>query len=339
MQSGRIIAVIGLIVGSFLYAPTCFAWGKFGHLTVCDLAYRNLTDPAKQALKGLMHSDEGGIAVKGRGRMPDRKYTSFNAGCIEEDEIPRKHPDDHYLNVSRDTTAIKSGACPGGESCILAGIQRDFEVLRDTSKTDEERVFALMALGHWIGDIHQPLHVSFDDDRGGNYIAVQLKHGARCGTVGGAKPKKLHALWDNCLLESLLFERVRQRNDYKPTWGKRTITYRAVDTLQANTTLSDEQSLVVGDPWTWAAESFVITLQPGVGYCVQKGDECHYSDTSETYQEANLRTQVVDTPYLQKYALVAQEQVRRAGFRLADLINQALDPAYARPIANSTQRP
>ena len=28
-------------------------------------------------------------------------------------------------------------------------------------------------LGHWVGDVHQPLHVSFKDDRGGNAILEQ----------------------------------------------------------------------------------------------------------------------------------------------------------------------
>jgi hypothetical protein len=27
-------------------------------------------------------------------------------------------------------------------------------------------------VGHWVGDIHQPLHVSFEDDRGGNSVLV-----------------------------------------------------------------------------------------------------------------------------------------------------------------------
>ena len=31
----------------------------------------------------------------------------------------------------------------------------------------------LKSLGHWVGDVHQPLHVSFDDDRGGNLVAMR----------------------------------------------------------------------------------------------------------------------------------------------------------------------
>jgi len=42
----------------------------------------------------------------------------------------------------------------------------DLEVLR-TSNDDQAKLVSLKFLGHWVGDIHQPLHVSFADDRGG----------------------------------------------------------------------------------------------------------------------------------------------------------------------------
>lgn len=332
----RIAFVLMWTVLGFTYSPISQAWGKFGHLTVCDLAYRNLTPTSRQALQDLLHSRTSGILVKGRGALPDRTYTSFNMGCLEEDELPRKHPADHFINVDRDTTSISSTQCPGGAQCILSGIQRDFDVLRDTSKPDEERVFSLMALGHWLGDIHQPLHVSFADDRGGNSILVQMQ--GRCGS-SGSRPKNLHAVWDNCLLEAGIFERVRKRADFNPSWQPRTITYRAVDTLQANTSLEEEKSFVEGDPAAWADESYQFTLQPDASYCVKHSGDCQYSSTSSVYVAPNKRTQKISAAYINAYSLVVEDRVRRAGFRLADLINKALDPAYTGPVANSSQRP
>jgi hypothetical protein len=54
-----------------------------------------------------------------------------------------------------------------------------------------ERLQLLKTLGHWVGDIHQPFHVSFADDRGGNLVAIAgpCRHG-------------LHAVWDACIIES-----------------------------------------------------------------------------------------------------------------------------------------
>jgi|CXWL01.1.fsa_nt_gi hypothetical protein len=330
-----VLSAAGLL---FVGSPiTALAWGKFGHLTVCDLAYRNLTDDSKAALNKLMHSKSGGISVKGQDGVAKRTYTRFNLGCLEEDERPRKHPHDHFINVGRSAASITDDSCPGTGACVLSGIKRDFEMLKNASNTDEDRVFALMALGHWVGDIHQPLHVSFKDDAGGNAIPVKMMK-TRCGR-STYRAKELHGVWDNCLLEAGMFERVRNRADFKSTWDQNTITYRAVDTLLVNTTHAEEKQLVGGAPWQWAQESYAITLDDNVHYCVHQGDNCQYSGAQLLYDEDAPRTQPIDAAYLQKFERLAQERVRLAGFRLADLINKALDPNYVEPIQNSTQRP
>jgi hypothetical protein len=313
------------------------AWGEFGHLTVCDLAYRNLTDATQEQLKKLFQKDQGGITVTGHDGVELRHYTSFNVGCLEEDETPRRHPEDHFINVPRDTAEIAGNNCPGAGSCILAGIMRDFDILKDSTKSNEERVFALMALGHWIGDIHQPLHISYADDRGGNLIDARLR--GRCGS-SRYRVQNLHGLWDNCLLEAGLFERVRQRADYKKSWGRRTITYRAVDTLQANTGHAAEKALVGRDPWQWANESYAIAKSPEVLYCVKVGAFCQYTATQkELPSGAEPRRERIGQSYLRAFERTAEDRVKRAGFRLAHLINLALDPAYTEPLRNSTQGP
>jgi hypothetical protein len=314
------------------------AWGQFGHLVVCDLAYRNLTDASQEKLKQLFNGKKG-ITVTGEGG-DKRHYTSFNLGCLEEDERPRRHPDDHFINVDRNTKSIDGKLCPHNATCIFAGIERDLGILKDEAASPEKRVLALMAVGHWIGDIHQPLHISFADDRGGNLIDVKLQ--GKCGTSGfGAT--NLHAVWDACLLDAGLFERVRQGAAFKKAkkkWGRNTITYRAVDTLQAQTSLTEEKSLVGSQPWQWAAESYATTLRPEVLYCVKVGASCQYTATIPALaKNASPRTQKIDQAYLASFERLAEERVRKAGFRLAHLLNQALDPAYKEPLQNSTQKP
>lgn len=334
------IIAFGFALGAGLISSSgqALAWGKFGHLTVCDLAYRNMTDKTRDELKKLFQVDQGGIDVKGRGKMPDRRYTSYNVGCLEEDELPRRHPDDHFINVSRDTKSISSGACPAAADCILSGIGRDFDTLKDKTKPNEERVFSLMALGHWIGDIHQPLHVSFADDRGGNQIEAKITVG-KCGT-SSYRVKNLHGVWDNCLLEAGLFERVRKRADFKKSWSKNTITYRAVDTLQANTSLEEEKQLVGTDPWKWANESYEIALKPEVRYCVMVSGSCQYSQAMPTLPSGGpKRSEQFDQAYLSRFQQMAQDRIKAAGFRLAHLVNLALDPAYTEPVRDNLQKP
>lgn len=330
--------MLAMIVAGLASTPEpARAWGQYGHLAVCDLAYRNFTPATRDAIVSLLRSRSGGILVKGRGKLPDRRYTSFNLGCLEEDARPRRHPDDHFINVTREVQTIDGPTCPGNGDCILSGITRDLDILKDASKSDEERVFALMALGHWIGDIHQPLHVSFADDLGGNGVLATVER--RCGS-STYRVKNLHGVWDNCLLEAGPFERVRKRADFKKSWGKNTITYRVVDTLQANTSLSDERAMVGGEPWRWAAESYEITLEPDTLYCTQRDGACRYSQTVDTLKRrAPKRTQPVSQAYLAQFAPVAEQRVKLAGFRLAHLINGALDPSYSGPVQNSTQAP
>lgn len=324
-----IVAVAGVSSGAK-------AWGKFGHLTICELAYRNLTPAARITVSDLLKSRSGGITVPGRGRAADRHYTAFSAGCLEEDAIPRRHPDDHFLNLDRSVPSITGAGCPAAAaSCILAGIERDVAILKDPNRSREDRVFALMALGHWVGDIHQPLHISFEDDRGGNGIDLTMT--ARCGG-SSPRPDNLHAVWDNCLLESGLFEKVRRRADFRRSWSKNTITYRAVDTLLANTSLADERAMVGGEPWRWAAESYAIARAPETLYCTVQGPSCRYSaEAAVLTRTGTKRIQAVDAAYLARFAPVAEERVRLAGFRLAHLLNSALDPAYDRPVANGGQ--
>uniref|UniRef100_A0A5B7B4Q8 Aspergillus nuclease S1 n=2 Tax=Davidia involucrata TaxID=16924 RepID=A0A5B7B4Q8_DAVIN len=51
-----------------------------------------------------------------------------------------------------------------------------------------------MFLSHFIGDIHQPLHVGFTGDEGGNTITVRWYR----------RKTNLHHVWDNMIIESAL---------------------------------------------------------------------------------------------------------------------------------------
>jgi hypothetical protein len=61
--------------------------------------------------------------------------------------------------------------------------------LSRTTTDDKAKLAALKFLGHWIGDLHQPLHVSFEDDRGGGRVLTS----GPCGL-------NLHAVWDGCIV-------------------------------------------------------------------------------------------------------------------------------------------
>jgi len=68
--------------------------------------------------------------------------------------------------------------------------------------------------------------------------------------------------------------------------------------------------------------------------------ECRYSTAAALLVSgAPKRRERIELAYLTRYEPVAQERVRFAGFRLAHIINLALDPNYTGPVRNSTQPP
>ena len=92
---------------------------------------------------------------------------------------------------------------------------------------------ALLLLGHFVADLHQPLHVSYADDLGGN----------RRHVVFNGKVLSLHRLWDT---ELLFCQQPR---------GKR-MSWRVLGQQWHKTPLTGGKLL---SPTAWANESLTIT--------------------------------------------------------------------------------
>ena len=97
----------------------------------------------------------------------DSEFKTFSDSCIYQDH-PRIRASEHFLNLPRDSKGLSSDGCPPADACVLTAILSDFKVLQAKENTDASRLIALKSLGHWVGDIHQPLHVSFLDAKRGN---------------------------------------------------------------------------------------------------------------------------------------------------------------------------
>jgi hypothetical protein len=78
--------------------------------------------------------------------------------------------------------------------CIAVGIQRNLTYLArpaDGKREQARKAAALRFLGHFIGDLHQPLHVSHGEDWGGNKIRVAWFD----------EEVNLHTVWDSKIIE------------------------------------------------------------------------------------------------------------------------------------------
>jgi hypothetical protein len=81
--------------------------------------------------------------------------------------------------------------CPDGQ-CIIAAIERQSAVL-GSNASDDKRLIALKYLVHLVGDVYQPLHAGYLDDKGGNTYQIQAF----------MRGTNLHALWDSGIIKNM----------------------------------------------------------------------------------------------------------------------------------------
>jgi hypothetical protein len=152
-------------------------WWDLGHRVVARLAESRLTPHTRDAVRDIL----GGQSLADASVWADniRQYRH------DADKL-------HYVNIPLAATAyVPELHCPGGR-CIIAAIEQDRQVLADPAASPDERAEALRFLIHFMGDLHQPLHVADDGDRGGNERAVTF--------LGHATD--LHKVWDGELIDS-----------------------------------------------------------------------------------------------------------------------------------------
>ncbi|HYG46382.1 MAG TPA: S1/P1 nuclease [Allosphingosinicella sp.] len=282
----------------FLIPAPAHAWGQGGHYTVCEIGYLNLTPAAKAEVDRL-------VALDGR-------YASFTETCIFPDNKPVSRPSEHYANYPRTDRRIGPG-CPGGRPCVLGAIESDLAILRSSSAPGARKATAILHIGHWFGDLHQPLHISFEDDRGGNSIKAP-------GLCSGSFEASLHSVWDSCVIERRIFS---------PGTDRVARARAAAALLNGSITDGQRRSWVRSQPWQWAGESYKITTAGRTGYCVRKSAACWYSAARREFAAGDQeRAQAVDDDYLDRAKPIIEARLRRAGIRLAHALNRIFDPTY-----------
>ncbi len=276
------IAGIAIILLA-LSANSVLAWGDTAHRIICEIAFKELNSQARAEVKRLIRLDP--------------VFFTFSGSCIWPDH-PRKRSREHFVNLPRSATQLENDSCPLVDKCVVMAIEVDLQIVADAGATDASKLDALKFLGHWVGDIHQPLHVSFRDDRGGNSIKVS-----------GPCSRNLHAVWDGCIIETKLGTDIR--NIATDLRGAVT----PADRVQWNST----------GPKTWANESFRITISKATGYCVKKDDACWYAtDNNKLDRNEEKRMLVVDDAYIVRQLPTIKERLTQAGIRLGHLLNHAL---------------
>ena len=187
-----------------------------------------------------------------------------------------------------------------------------FRSLKNKSAAPAKRAEALRYVIHFVGDLHQPLHSTTNDDEGGN--CVPLKYFRR-------KPREhrnsfspnLHSIWDSAIIE-----RDAEGAD----------SHEYADRLDEAYASSFEQWQKAGihiDDWVWESHEYAeknvyAPLTPTVA--IEKPAPVH-ACTDDNNIGARLFEQHITAaePYQDQAAPITELRIAQAGIRLALILN------------------
>jgi hypothetical protein len=151
-------------------------WWDLGHRIVARIAEQRLRAHTREAVRDILEGQS----------LADASVWADNIRQYRHDADPL-----HFVNLPlADTRYDPPRHCPTGR-CIIAAIAAEERALSDPATPAKERAEALRFLIHFMGDLHQPLHVADNHDRGGNQRTVYL----------AGDSTNLHKVWDGQLLE------------------------------------------------------------------------------------------------------------------------------------------
>lgn len=271
-----------------------FALGQLGHQVVCDLAYNELPQTQQQQINQLLTAMPKAHRIKLNRYMnqDDNAAITFAKSCVWADAIKKqadykKFEKWHFMNVPRTAKAITTNAC--NKDCIGQAVNIHQQEV-STAQEPWQKLQALMFLGHWLGDIHQPLHVSYANDWGGNKIKITKRSNVRCET--------LHWYWDDCVLS-------RQNKNYGE-W---------LSQLQPMTAAQSVKTFSTQSPWKWADESYQIVTSSAFKYCDKRNGACRSPRGNKVTLPRDYQT---------TFAPIINQRMVLAGKRLAQLLGLTL---------------
>ena len=163
----------------FLTPQTALGWGGDGHRIVGATAEPLLTPQAKSAVSDLLGDESLAEA------------TTW-ADDIKRDRAYRWAKRLHFITIDPAAETVDLARdCPDND-CVVSAIQHFSQKLADPATPRKERIEALKFIAHFVGDVHQPLHVGHAKDRGGNSVKVEF----------AGRETNLHEVWDSRLLRS-----------------------------------------------------------------------------------------------------------------------------------------
>ncbi len=244
-------SAIALLTLSMLAAlpQKAAAWGDEGHQVMALIAQSFLDTDVRKRVNALLAADTDSLTahdIASAATWADR-FRDANV-----DGSRQKTRQWHFVNIeiadpNLDKACFNHPALPrstvasNGPSndCVVDKIDAFAAELADPATDSEEQIVALKFLLHFVGDLHQPLHSSDDNDRGGNDKKV---------SANTLKAGNLHHYWDTEFVGLLETDAKSIASD-----------------LIGHISKAQEQTWQSGKPADWANETFFVAKADAYG--------------------------------------------------------------------------
>ncbi|MEM9293609.1 MAG: S1/P1 nuclease [Acidobacteriota bacterium] len=285
---------LGLLLLAVL-PGTATAWSSTGHMIIAQIAYDELSPPARAEADRL-------ILRLAAADPPTADFVPASVWMDGERQLGfRGHDRWHYINLPINADGLRA-VKPAAEDNVVAAIRSMERTLQNPEAGDFQRALALRYLLHMVGDVHQPVHCVArftlelpEGDRGANDFQI---FGDEQSTAGATN---LHAYWDRTLG---IFPWVEADG----SWAEEIPRFAAVTLKQVPRSL---EPVAIEDPEVWAREGFHLAKE-----FVYRGIESGGTPSEE---------------YRRRAEPVIYRQLALGGWRLAVLLESALLDGKASP--------
>lgn len=250
------------VLATLAIVPVASAWGPLGHRVVAEIAQRHLEPAAQRQVQRLLAPEHTAQLADVANWADDLRNDPERQLLWQQTRnlhyVDLRDPHCHYL-PPRD--------CADGR-CVVDALARYVAVLGDRSQPDAARREALKFVVHFVGDVHQPLHAGYRDDKGGNDFQVQFQ----------GNGSNLHRVWDSGLLD---------------TRDLAAVPYAQWLDARRGASASPTASPGPRNYAAWAEESCRLTAAPTfypAGHTIEPGYvDAHLPVAEQRLQEAGMR--------------------------------------------------
>ncbi|MDF1655663.1 MAG: S1/P1 nuclease [Coxiellaceae bacterium] len=363
---------IAILIGLSL-SPMAFSWWATGHALTAEVAYQNISAKTRTQVNALLNTPINFPAL-GSGHQPDltpsdlaKSLNSMATDASWADDVKHYfwrsgsekyvYSDMHYLDIPIDfDTTDTEGYCAKtvtmdylnkyagdvNHDDVVNAIRSSLKTLVSSRSTTNTKAIAMRFLIHFMGDMHQPLHLSdptinHHSSHGGNSILFAGNQQPSYQSVFNKDPlhdvrtkhvTELHAYLDGVLgafnqlpetIDSsydphgheLWMDNLSNYIDYLDTLAK--------DLPALNDTPAQDQLVK-----HWALDTSKLACRLFI------------TDHPFTYQTkgkptTNWNAVFVTSPqaFLAKNRQAILQQIERGGMHLAELLNALYDPSHA----------